>query len=139
MGIIASVFCMFDANAVIRPCPEGCFCLNSGQFEDRSYTGYYDTNCHNSVGRPLCDAFDRVIIWPFGKGHVQHVASATFPEPVVLILLVGQVLAGFGFASEEKVEFLLGVLDRVARALHGAFRQHSVKGATKGEIGRAHV
>lgn len=58
MGIIASVFCMFDANAVIRPCPEGCFCLNSGQFEDRSYTGYYDTNCHNSVGRPLwlCDS-----------------------------------------------------------------------------------
>ncbi len=32
MGIIASVFCVFDANAVIRPCPEGCFCVNSGQF-----------------------------------------------------------------------------------------------------------
>lgn len=41
-GIIASVLCLCDAGAETKPCPEGCFCLNGGNFNAES--GSYHIN-----------------------------------------------------------------------------------------------
>ena len=65
--------------------------------------------------------FYGVIVRPFGHGHIQHVASALIPEPVVFIGLVRQILADFGFSSEVNGEIFLRVLDGVAGAFAGKY------------------
>ena len=81
-------------------------------------------------------AFDRVIVRPFGKGHIEHIASALLPEPVVFIRFVRQVFAGLGFPSEEEVEILPGILNGVVRALHCTFGQHGMKRSTERDADR---
>ncbi len=74
-GIIAGTLCQTNANASLVNCPEGCFCLNNGKYDN---SGQVNTTGCNAKAQLLQSCYGMGLIFYGGLIDCNHTQGATY-------------------------------------------------------------